>query len=264
VGASPPGGLVDVILRRFLVAETGCASYLFGCTSKGAVGVVDPHADLVDDYVEMADSVGAQIVQIFDTHVHADHPSGALELAERTGARVRLPEGAPVEFEFEPLRDGEEIGLGNTRVGVISTPGHTWAHACLLVTDTTRGEDPWLLFTGDTLLVGTVGRPDLHGQERELARALGQSIRNRLLVLPDWIELHPGHVGGSACGAGISSNPSSTIGFERRHNRFLAETGGDFVDRVLEELKPPPPEFARIYEQNRRGRETAGSSRRST
>src|SRR2546427_9023002 len=89
------------------------------------------------------------------------------------------------------------------------------------VTDTTRGEDPWLVFTGDTLLVGAVGRPDLHGQERELAKALQQSIRDRLLTLPDWVEIHPGHVGGSACGAGISSNPSSTIGFERRHNSLL-------------------------------------------
>jgi hydroxyacylglutathione hydrolase len=242
-----------MILRRFVVNETGCASYLFGCTSKGQVGVVDPHADLVDDYVETADSVGARIAQVFDTHVHADHPSGASRLAERTGARLRLPEGAPVEFDFEPLRDREEVVLGNTRVEVISTPGHTWAHASLLVTDTTRGEDPWLVFTGDTLLVGSVGRPDLHGQERELATALQHSIRDRLLELPDWIEIHPGHVGGSACGAGISSNPSSTIGFERRHNALLKEDGQDFVDHVLSQLSPPPKEFALIYDENRRG-----------
>ena len=242
-----------MILRRFIVGETGCASYLFGCTSKGEVGVVDPHANLVGDYIDSAESVGARITQAFDTHVHADHPSGALELAERTGARVRLPQGAPVEFEFEPLNDGEEVVLGNTRVRVVSTPGHTWAHACLLVTDTTRGADPWLVFTGDTLLVGAVGRPDLHGQERELAKALQHSIRERLLTLPDWVEIHPGHVGGSACGAGISSNPSSTIGFERRHNALLNGGGHDFVDRVLADLNPPPAEFARIYEQNRKG-----------
>ena len=240
-----------MILRRFILPETGCASYLFGCTSKGEVAVVDPHADLVGDYIETAGSAGARIAQVFDTHVHADHPSGALELADQTGARVRLPEGAPVEFDFEPLRDGEEVVLGNTRVNVMSTPGHAWAHACLLVTDTTRGEEPWLVFTGDTLFVGAVGRPDLHGQERELAQALQRSIRTRLLTLPDWVEIHPGHVGGSACGAGISSNPSSTIGFERRHNPLLNGDGRNFVDRVLADLNPPPREFAHIYAKNR-------------
>jgi hydroxyacylglutathione hydrolase len=241
-----------MILRRFIVNETGCASYVFGCTSRGEVGVVDPHAELIDDYIEAAVSVGARVTQVFDTHVHADHPSGALGLAERTGAHVRLPEGAPVEFDFEPLSDHEEVELGNTRARVISTPGHAWAHACLLVTDTTRGKEPWLVFTGDTLLVGAVGRPDLHGQERELAQALERSIRERLLTLPDWIEIHPGHIGGSACGAGISSNPSSTIGFERRHNVLLSGDSRDFVDRVLADLSPSPPEFARIYEENRR------------
>ena len=241
-----------MILRRFIVPETGCASYLFGCTSKGEVGVVDPHADLVGDYIETADAAGARIAQVFDTHVHADHPSGALELAQRTGAHLRLPEEAPVEFDFEPLQDGEEIALGNTRVEAISTPGHAWAHACLLVTDTTRGEEPWLVFTGDTLFVGAVGRPDLHGQERKLAQALQRSIHERLLTLPDWIEIHPGHIGGSACGAGISSNPSSTIGFERRHNTLLNGDGHDFVDRVLADLHPAPSEFEQIYARNRR------------
>jgi hydroxyacylglutathione hydrolase len=242
-----------MILRRFVVEETGCASYLFGCTRKGVLGVVDPHADLVGDYVAGAEAVGARITQVFDTHVHADHPSGARALAERTGARLRLPEGAPAEFDFDSLREGEHIELGNTRVEVRSTPGHAWAHACLLVIDTTRGEDPWLVFTGDTLFVGAVGRPDLHGEERELARELQRSIRDRLMTLPDWIEIYPGHVGGSACGAGISSNPSSTIGFERRHNALLNGDAQDFVDRVLTELRPAPPEFARIYDQNRRG-----------
>jgi hydroxyacylglutathione hydrolase len=240
-----------MILRRFIVPETGCASFLFGCTSKGEVGVVDPHVDLVSEYVSVADSVGVRIAQVFDTHVHADHPSGARELAARTGAALRLPEQAPVEYDFEPLSDGEEVELGNTRVEAIPTPGHAWAHACLLVTDTTRGSDPWLVFTGDTLFVGAVGRPDLHGEERELAQALQRSIRDRLLTLPDWVEIHPGHVGGSACGAGISSNPSSTIGFERRHNPLLDGDANEFVERVLAQLEPAPPEFERIYEQNR-------------
>src|SRR5204862_855933 len=149
-------------------------------------------------------------------------------------------ERAPVGFDYEPLRDDEEVVLGNTRAQVLSTPGHAWAHACLLVTDTTRGQDPWLVFTGDTLFVGAVGRPDLHGEERELAQALQRSIRDRLLTLPDWIEIHPGHVGGSACGAGISSNPSSTIGFERRNNPLLSADPDRFVDRVLAQLERAP------------------------
>ena len=240
-----------MILRRFLVEETGCASYLFGCTSEGRLGVVDPHRDLVDAYIGAAAGAGSEIAQAFDTHVHADHPSGARALAERTGAALRLPEDAPVDFDYEPLRDCERIELGNTSVEVISTPGHAWAHACLLVTDARRGDDPWLVFTGDTLLVGAVGRPDLHGQERELANALQRSIRDRLMTLPDWIEVHPGHVGGSACGAGISSNPSSTIGFERRHNQLLNGGRAEFVERVLADLRPPPPEFMQIYDQNR-------------
>ena len=240
-----------MILRRFLVESSGCASYVFGCTSKGQLGVVDPHRDLVDAYIGAAAAVGSEIAQVFDTHVHADHPSGARALAERTGAALRLPENAPVEFDYEPLSDSELIELGNTSVEVLSTPGHAWAHVCLLVTDGQRGDDPWLVFTGDTLFVGAVGRPDLHGQERELAAELQRSIRDRLMTLPDWIEVHPGHVGGSACGAGISSNPSSTIGFERRHNQLLNGGGTDFVERVLADLRSPPPEFEHIYDQNR-------------
>jgi hydroxyacylglutathione hydrolase len=250
-----------LILRRFIVPATGCVSYLFGCTSKGELGVVDPHTDLVDDYRSAADSAGSRIAQVFDTHVHADHRSGARELAAYTGARLRLPEGAPVEYDFDPLRDGEQVTLGNTRVEVISTPGHAWAHVCLLVTDTTRGQEPWLIFTGDTLFVGAVGRPDLHGEERELAHALQRSIHERLLTLPDWIEVHPGHVGGSACGTGLSSNPSSTIGFERRNNPLLGEGPNHFVDRVLAQLDEAPPEFEAIYEANRREEAALGRSK---
>ena len=243
-----------MILRRFLVEETGCASYLFGCTSRGHLGVVDPHLELVDDYLAAAKRAGSRIEQVFDTHVHADHPSGAAELSRRTGAALRLPARAPVEFEYEPLRDGEVVPLGNTSVQVVLTPGHAWAHACLVVTDKRRGEDPWALFSGDTLLVGSVGRPDLHADEAELARELWRSLHERLLSLPDWVELHPGHVGGSACGAGISSNPSSTIGFERRNNGLLAVSDGRaFAERVLSELGAAPTEFRAIYEKNRRG-----------
>jgi len=255
VGAAALGRKLDaVILRPFVVEETGCASYLFGCPTHATVGVVDPHEALVDDYIRTAaERCGCRIDQVLDTHVHADHRSGARELAARTGAHLRMPADSPVEFDYEPLHDGEEVVLGKTRAKVIHTPGHTWEHVCLLVTDTARGEDPWLVFTGDTLFVNAVGRPDLHGQQRELAAELRTSIQDRLMTLPDWIDLYPGHVGGSACGAGISSNPASTIGFERRHNELLAdgESLGAFVDELLAQQQPAPPEYAEIYEANR-------------
>jgi len=243
-----------MILRAFIVEDSGCASYLFGCPSNHVFGVVDPHPDHVRAYLEAAERAGGQIHQVFDTHVHADHPSAARELAEIAGAELRLPEGAPVGFDFEPLRDGERVELGNTKIDVLSTPGHVWEHACLLVTDEARGGDPWLVFSGDTLFVNSVGRPDLHGSERELAGALHRSLGERLMALPDWVDLYPGHVGGSACGAGISPNPFSTIGYERRNNELATEPDRErFVERLLAEMEPPPPEFAEIYERNRSG-----------
>ncbi len=241
-----------MILRPFIVEGGGCASYFFGCPSHGKFGVVDPHPDHLDDYVEAAERTGGEIVQVFDTHVHADHRSAARELCERTGATLRLPAEAPVEYAFEPLTDRERVVLGNTKVDVISTPGHVWQHAALLITDEARGSDPWLVFTGDALFVNSVGRPDLHGEERELAAALHRSLGERLMTLPDWVEVYPGHVGGSACGAGISPNPFSTIGYERRQNELAVEPDVEaFIERLLDQQKPAPAEFDEIYEANR-------------
>jgi glyoxylase-like metal-dependent hydrolase (beta-lactamase superfamily II) len=241
-----------VILRPYIVEGHGCASYFFGCPSQGKFGVVDPHPDHLEDYLADAERTGGEIVEVFDTHVHADHRSAARELVARAGAALRLPAESPVEYEFEPLADGERVEIGNTKVDVLSTPGHVWHHASLLITDEARGSDPWLVFTGDTLLVNAVGRPDLHGEERELAAALHQSLADRLMSLPDWVEVYPGHIGGSACGAGISPNPFSTIGYERRNNQLATEVDAAiFIDRLIAEQSPPPPEFAEIYEANR-------------
>lgn len=240
-----------MLLRRFIVEETGCASYLFGCTTYGKLAVVDPHISLVDTYIAAAERVRSPITYVIDTHVHADHTSGIHELAQATGAEIRLPGGAPVDFDFVPLRDGEVIDMANTQVQVLSTPGHVQHHACLLVTDLRRGTEPWVLFSGDLLFVGDVGRPDLHGNERELCQQLYTSIHESVLTLPDWIELLPSHIGGSKCGTGISTNPSSTIGFERRNNPLLTLTTSDeFVDAVLERMDVPPAEFATIYAGN--------------
>src|ERR687888_816576 len=245
-----------MILRPFLYAETACASYLFGCLTYPQLGVLDPHVDLVDEYLEAAQRAGAPIVAVFETHVQADHVSGLPALVEATGATAYLPAGAEVEFEHEPLDDGAEVALGNTRVRALATPGHAPAHNAYVVADRRRGDlEPWLVFTGDSLLVGDVGRPDLHalGEPEPLARQLYASIR-RLLELPDGVLVYPSHYGGFVCGRALSGNPFSTIGFERRHNRALAAADAEeFARALLVDLPPPPADQAAIVAANRRG-----------
>src|ERR1041385_6675530 len=151
-----------MVLRPFLNDAGSCASYLFGCTTHAKLAVVDPHADLVDDYLAAAASAGAPITAVFETHVQADHLSGLPSLVERTGATGYLPEGAAVEFEHVALSDGDVVELGNTLVTAIATPGHAPVHHAYAVADRRRGtEEPWLVFSGDSLLIGDVGRPDL-------------------------------------------------------------------------------------------------------
>jgi hydroxyacylglutathione hydrolase len=246
-----------VILRPFLNDAGSCASYLFGCTTHSKLAVVDAHADLVDDYLGAARAIGASIAAVFETHVQADHVSGLLELAERTGATAYLPAGAGVDFEHVSLADGDVVELGNTRVTALATPGHAPAHHAYVVADCRRGDDaPWLVFSGDSLLVGDVGRPDLHvaGDERGQARLLHASVR-RLLDLPDHVVLYPSHYGGSVCGRGLSGNPFSSIGFERTHNPLLSLLDPDaFGDALLADMPPRPADQARIVAANRVGR----------
>jgi hydroxyacylglutathione hydrolase len=180
-----------MLLRPFLNDAGSCASYLFGCTSHNKLAVVDPHADFVDDYLAAAAAVGAPIVAVFETHVQADHLSGLPALVDRAGATPYLPAGAGVEFEHVALEDGEAVELGNTVVTAIATPGHAPAHHAYTVADKRRGsEEPWLVFSGDSLLIGDVGRPDLHvsGDPRGQARLLHASLR-RLLELPQGVVL---------------------------------------------------------------------------
>jgi glyoxylase-like metal-dependent hydrolase (beta-lactamase superfamily II) len=199
--------------------------------------------------------VGAPIVAVFETHVQADHVSGLPALVEATGATAYLPAGAAVEFEHEQLRDGDAVALGNTRVRALATPGHAPEHNAYVVSDLRRGTDePWLVFTGDSLLVGDVGRPDLHagGDPLPLARELHASLA-RLLELPDGVVVYPSHYGGSVCGRALSGNPFSTIGFERRHNPALAAADADaFARALLVDLPPPPADQAEILAANRR------------
>ena len=245
-----------MIMRPFLYAETACASYLFGCLTERRLAVVDPHEGLVDAYLDEAERARAPIVAVLETHVQADHVSGLPALVESTGATAYLPTRAGVEFEHEELEDGAELALGNTRVRALATPGHAPAHNAYVVADRRRGDtEPWLVFTGDSLLVGDVGRPDVHtrGEPEVLARDLYESIL-RLLELPDGVLVLPSHYGGSLCGRSLSGNPFSTIGFERRHNQALAAADADaFVRELLVDLPPPPADQAAIVKANRAG-----------
>lgn len=251
--------------RQFLNNGTACASYLFGCKTVGELAVVDAHADLVDDYIAAAEAQGSRIAAVLETHVQADHVSGLPELVERTGATAYMPVGAGVEFEHQPLADGQVLKLGNTVIEAIATPGHAAAHHAYLVTDHRRGEEPWMVLTGDALLVGDAGRPDLHaGAEQsaeEMARALYHSLTDRLLTLPDHLLLYPAHYAGSVCGRGLSGHPASTVGFERRHNRALGfDSEEAFVAALLEDIPPAPEHQAEIVAANRSGRRLVESA----
>jgi glyoxylase-like metal-dependent hydrolase (beta-lactamase superfamily II) len=245
-----------MLLRPFLYEETACASYLFGCLSQSRLAVVDPHVELVDAYLEAAERVDTPIAAVFETHVQADHVSGLPALAEATGATAYLPEGAGVEFPHTALAGGEVVELGNTVVRALATPGHAPAHLAYVVADRRRGSEvPWLVFTGDSLLIGDVGRPDLHasGDSTGLARQQFRSI-GHLLELPDHVLVYPSHYGGSVCGRALSANPFSSIGFERRHNQALEHSDEEsFARALLEDVPPPPADQAAIVAANRRG-----------
>jgi hydroxyacylglutathione hydrolase len=248
-----------MFFRQLLNDETACASYLLGCKTHSAFAVVEPHADLVDEYVALAEAQGARIVAVLDTHVQADHVSGMAKLVELTGATAYLPADSGAELAHHPLADDELVTLGNTEIRAIATPGHALAHHAYLVTDHARADDPWLVLTGDALLVGDAGRPDLHAHGEhtidEMARSLYRSLTERLLTLPDHLLLYPSHYSGSVCGRGLSANPASTIGFERRHNRAAqADTEDEFVSALLRDIPSPPERQAAILAANLTGR----------
>ena len=217
--------------------------------------MVDPQ-QAIEPYVEAAAQKSMRITHVIETHVQADHVSGARRLAAVTGAPVFFHEAAPVEFPHVGLADGDEHELGNVRVAVLHTPGHTPESISLVVTDRTRAPEPWFVLTGDTLFSGGVGRPDLigDGSETALAEQLYASLHAKLLKLADHIEVYPAHFGGAACGKGLSGKAGSTIGFERRFNpalQFISRA--DFVRFVLADLPPPPAVFADNRRRNLAG-----------
>ncbi|HJV67993.1 MBL fold metallo-hydrolase [Ideonella sp.] len=240
---------------RQRAAANATLSYFFGCAGLSKAVAVDVVAGDEDWFVAEAEKAGVRIAHVIDTHVHADHYSGGPALARRVGAPYYLHESneGRARFEFVPLADGQRLESGNVLVDVVHTPGHTPDSVCLLVRDLRRGDEPWFVVTGDTLFVGAVGRPDLAGHEREMAGQLYDTLHRRLLTLPPELEIYPGHQAGSACGAGLSGKPASTIGFERRFNPMLSMSRDAFVDALTAEIPPQPADMARIVEANLRG-----------
>src|SRR5215469_11824731 len=186
-----------------------------------------------------------KIRYVIDTHVHADHVSGGRRLAEATGADYVLHESAGARFQFRGIKENEELDLGNVRIRVLHTPGHTPEHIALVVIDKTRGLEPWFLLSGHPLMVGDLGRTELASSAEEGARSLFRSVQ-KLKSLPDYLEVLRGAFSGSLCGRSLSGKPSSTIGFERRFNRvFGIEDEREFVRHMLENSASPPADAAK-------------------
>ena len=239
-----------MIFRQFVDEDLGCASYLVGDAETREAVLVDAAYEIAP-YLAAAEREDVRIVRALETHTHADHVAGHGRLALEHGLPVDIHPAAEAEYPHEPLEDGGEVVLGNVMLRVIHTPGHRPEHCCFTVIDRARAEEPWLVLTGDSLFVGDAARPDLAIEAADGARELYHSLR-RLLELPDGVEVFPGHVAGSLCGAAMSSKASTTIGFERHFNPMLAR--GDeheFVDATAHVRTPRPPNLERIVELNR-------------
>ena len=246
--------------QQFFVDGLGCASYIVGCEAKGVAAIIDPDRD-VRKYLDAAASRGLTITHIIETHLHADHVSGNSDLAARTGAKIYVHEASGAEFPHQAVRDGDVLELGNLRLKVMHTPGHTPESITLLVTDTTRSDQPWLALTGDTLFVGDMGRPDLVGAEAAngLANDMYHTMFEKILPLNDGLLIYPGHGAGSLCGKSIGSMLSTTLGYERISNPALApRTKEEFVEYAVSELPEQPGNHTRIKAMNRKGVKTLG------
>jgi glyoxylase-like metal-dependent hydrolase (beta-lactamase superfamily II)/rhodanese-related sulfurtransferase len=243
-----------MFFKQIKVEGLGCLSYVVGCPKDGRAFVVDPKRD-IDDYLKIADENGLKITGVIDTHIHADHISGSQELKAQTGATIYVHENADVEYEHSTLKDGDQIEIGNVKIDVIYTPGHTPNAVTLAVTDKSRGDDPELLLTGDLLFVGSVGRPDLAGGELldEQINNLYKSLHEKLGKFPDLVEIYPAHGEGSLCGSGMSAKPSSTLGYERKTNPFFKLSFDDFKNELNRITPFRPKNFTHIITQNKKG-----------
>ena len=239
-----------MIFTQFVDDALGCASYLVGDPRTAQAVVVDP-AYAIEQYLEEAGRREVRIVRVIETHTHADHLAGHGRFALEHGTPVSIHPAAEAEYPHDPMEDGAEIVLGDIVLRCIHTPGHRPEHSCLAVIDRTRGDEPWIVLTGDSLFVGDAARPDLAVAAREGAEGLFHSLR-RLVELGDGVEVYPGHVAGSLCGKAMSSKASTTIGFERRFNPALAHDDlALFVAESAGISAPRPPNMERIVEMNR-------------
>ncbi|MEZ5316109.1 MAG: MBL fold metallo-hydrolase [Vicinamibacterales bacterium] len=264
-----------MFLRRFFEPQLAQASYLIGCVQAKEAIVIDPNRDL-RPYLEAAEAEGARIAHVTETHIHADYLSGSRELARLTGARLYLSdEGGPDwRYGFEGdtnvvrVKDGHVIQVGNIRLEVIHTPGHTPEHISFLVTDGAAADEPIGAATGDFIFAGDVGRPDLLERAANMAGTMEVGARQlwaslqRFAARPDWLQIWPGHGAGSACGKGISAVPHTTLGYEKRFNwAFRAKSEADFVAGVLAGQPEPPRYFAMMKTLNREGPAILGGFR---
>jgi len=239
-----------VIFTQFVDDALGCASYLVGDPRTGEAALVDP-SFAIEQYLEEAERRGVRIVRVIETHTHADHVSGHGRLALEHDIPVSVHRIAGAEYPHDPLEDGDEVVLGDIVLRCIHTPGHRPEHSCVAVIDRTRGEDPWIVLTGDSLFVGDAARPDLAVEAQDGAEGLFHSLQ-KLVALGDGVEVYPGHVAGSLCGKAMSSKASTTIGFERRFNPALAfDDVSLFIADSASISAPRPPNMGRIVELNR-------------
>ena len=239
-----------MIFHQFVDDGLGCASYLVGDEQEATAVVVDP-AYAIEQYVEEASRRQVRLIGVLETHTHADHLSGHGRLARDHGCTVHVHPAAEVDYPHEPLADGATFELGAVAVRTIHTPGHRPEHCAFAISDRNRADEPWLVLTGDSLFVGDAARPDLAIEARSGAEGLFHSL-HRLAELPDGVEVYPGHVAGSLCGAGMSSKASSTIGFERRFNNALTiQSEEEFVEESAGGSQLRPPNMERIVALNR-------------
>lgn len=235
-------------LRQVCDDTRSCASYVLGCPTTGVCAVVDPKQD-ISEYLQIAKEKWTRITHVIETHIHADHISGARKLAETTAAPIYFHESASVKFRYEPLENNQTLDLGNLRIRVMFTPGHTRESISLLHVDKIRGESPWGVLTGDTLFIGAVGRLDL--TEAGTPEQMYESVFKKLLALDDYVELYPAHYAGSVCGRGMSPKTVSTIGFERRFNPALKVSSVEqFVEYLRANPAKPFPDHEKIKAKN--------------
>ena len=238
-------------IEQFYVSKIAHSSYLLG--GQVHCAIIDPRRD-VDIYIEAAKRMGFKITHILETHLHADFVSGHLDLAEKTGAKIYAPASADCQFEHQPLKEGDNIKIDNVVIRVIETPGHTPEHLSYIVVDESRGKEPVVVFCGDTLFVGDVGRPDLFpGRAKKLASQLFNSLK-KLKELPDFCEVLPAHGAGSLCGRAMGAKRRSTIGYEKIYNEALQiNSKEDFIYSLTNEMPPVPDHFSRCSDINRKG-----------